>query len=183
MIELVGCKNLKAMDADGYSDPYCKISLGKQRYKTKVKTKTLNPIFKENFSLKFAPGETTIQITVWDRFVFSLSSSHLLELTGIHIGEMISLDRRQLSCRNMNLTKRTNWIWNWLTKRMKMSAVLNWSFLWQACKQITRIRFCQANRITFYVDLNYSCCGTLMKSFPSNSTFKRVHSRNAFDNP
>ena len=37
-------------------------------FKSKVKTKTLNPTFKENFSLKFGPGETTIQITVWDRF-------------------------------------------------------------------------------------------------------------------
>ena len=35
MIELVGCKNLKAMDADGYSDPYVKISLGKQRFKSR----------------------------------------------------------------------------------------------------------------------------------------------------
>ena len=38
MIELVGCKNLKAMDADGYSDPYVKISLGKQRFKSRVDT-------------------------------------------------------------------------------------------------------------------------------------------------
>ena len=67
MIELVSCSNLKAMDADGFSDPYVKINLGKQRFKSKVKNKTLNPIFKENFSLKFGPGENTIQITVWDR--------------------------------------------------------------------------------------------------------------------
>ena len=47
------------MDADGYSDPYVKISLGKQRFKSKVKYRTLNPTFKENFNLKFNAGDTT----------------------------------------------------------------------------------------------------------------------------
>ena len=55
------------MDADGYSDPYVKITLGKQRFKSKVKYRTLNPTFKENFNLKFNGTDSVVNISVWDR--------------------------------------------------------------------------------------------------------------------
>ena len=67
MLEIVQCTNLKAMDADGFSDPYVKINLGKQRFKSKVKYRTLNPVFKESFSLKLNGTDSAVNVTVWDR--------------------------------------------------------------------------------------------------------------------
>lgn len=63
------------MDANGLSDPYVKIYLKpdkkkKSKYKTKVKPKTLNPVFNEDFTYPIKQSELakkTLEITVWDR--------------------------------------------------------------------------------------------------------------------
>ena len=58
------------MDSTNSSDPYCKIDLGKESKRSKVKTRTLNPQWREGFDL-FWEDETDgeLQITIWDQDV------------------------------------------------------------------------------------------------------------------
>eukprot|EP00457_Paulinella_chromatophora_P002789 gb/GEZN01002794.1/.p1 GENE.gb/GEZN01002794.1/~~gb/GEZN01002794.1/.p1 ORF type:complete len:647 (-),score=125.45 gb/GEZN01002794.1/:418-2331(-) len=50
-IRLVECRNLPAMDANGYSDPYVKFKIGKTKVKSKIKKKTLHPVYNEDFTM------------------------------------------------------------------------------------------------------------------------------------
>ncbi|NXC90331.1 MCTP1 protein, partial [Cercotrichas coryphoeus] len=64
-----GCE-LKAMDANGLSDPYVKFRLGHQKYKSKVIPKTLNPQWREQFDFHlYEERGGIIDITVWDKDV------------------------------------------------------------------------------------------------------------------
>uniref|UniRef100_A0A672T9B7 Rabphilin-3A-like n=1 Tax=Sinocyclocheilus grahami TaxID=75366 RepID=A0A672T9B7_SINGR len=74
IVGVVRCAHLAAMDANGYSDPFVKISLKpdmgkKAKYKTQIKKKTLNPEFNEEFSYEVKHAELakkTLDISVWD---------------------------------------------------------------------------------------------------------------------
>jgi Ca2+-dependent lipid-binding protein len=47
MLEVVEARNLAVRDANGFSDPYVKVALGKNKKKTKTIKKNLNPFFNE----------------------------------------------------------------------------------------------------------------------------------------
>ncbi|KAL5699948.1 hypothetical protein ACHQM5_025463 [Ranunculus cassubicifolius] len=49
LVKVLEGRNLPAMDLNGLSDPYVRIQVGKQRFKTKVVPKNLNPIWSEDF--------------------------------------------------------------------------------------------------------------------------------------
>ncbi|XP_077398388.1 rabphilin-3A isoform X2 [Vanacampus margaritifer] len=74
IVGVVRCAHLAAMDANGYSDPFVKVSLkpdmGKKgKNKTQIKKKTLNPEFQEEFAFEIKHGELakkTLDISVWD---------------------------------------------------------------------------------------------------------------------
>ncbi|XP_075449345.1 multiple C2 and transmembrane domain-containing protein 1 isoform X2 [Ascaphus truei] len=68
-ITLIEGQELKAMDANGLSDPYVKFRLGHQKYKSKTLPKTLNPQWREQFDLHLYEerGGGLIDITVWDK--------------------------------------------------------------------------------------------------------------------
>jgi Ca2+-dependent lipid-binding protein len=67
-IHLLKGMNLPAMDDNGFSDPYCKFKLGRQKRRSKVVTRCLNPHWKEQFDLRMYHGDsTTLHIEVWDR--------------------------------------------------------------------------------------------------------------------
>uniref|UniRef100_K7G365 Multiple C2 and transmembrane domain-containing protein 1 n=1 Tax=Pelodiscus sinensis TaxID=13735 RepID=K7G365_PELSI len=62
-----GCE-LKAMDANGLSDPYVKFRLGHQKYKSKIVPKTLNPQWREQFDFHlYEERGGIIDVTVWDK--------------------------------------------------------------------------------------------------------------------
>ncbi|KAF4804621.1 Multiple C2 and transmembrane domain-containing protein 2 [Turdus rufiventris] len=64
-----GCE-LKAMDANGLSDPYVKFRLGHQKYKSKIVPKTLNPQWREQFDFHlYDERGGIIDMTVWDKDV------------------------------------------------------------------------------------------------------------------
>lgn len=67
-ITLIEGQDLKAMDANGLSDPYVKFRLGHQKYKSKMLPKTLNPQWREQFNMQlFEEHGGIIDITVWDK--------------------------------------------------------------------------------------------------------------------
>ncbi|TSM28105.1 Rabphilin-3A [Bagarius yarrelli] len=74
IVGIVRCAHLAPMDANGYSDPYVKITLKpevgkKAKNKTQIKKKTLNPEFNEEFSYEIKHSELakkTLEISVWD---------------------------------------------------------------------------------------------------------------------
>eukprot|EP00808_Paulinella_micropora_P016464 g30536.t1 len=50
-IRLVEARNLPAMDVNGYSDPYVKFKIGKNKVKSSIKKKTLQPVYNEDFTM------------------------------------------------------------------------------------------------------------------------------------
>ncbi|XP_069483743.1 multiple C2 and transmembrane domain-containing protein 1 isoform X1 [Ambystoma mexicanum] len=67
-LTLIEGKDLKAMDANGLSDPYVKFRLGHQKYKSKTMPKTLNPQWREQFDFHlYEEHGGIIDITVWDK--------------------------------------------------------------------------------------------------------------------
>lgn len=52
LVRVIEAKNLPAMDPNGSIDPYVKLKLGNQRFKTKVVKKCLNPSWCDEFSFK-----------------------------------------------------------------------------------------------------------------------------------
>jgi len=56
-VHLSHATNLKAMDSNGFSDPYVKLALRGQTHKSKTIRKTLNPRWDEQFEFKGVLGE------------------------------------------------------------------------------------------------------------------------------
>ncbi|PKA51802.1 C2 and GRAM domain-containing protein [Apostasia shenzhenica] len=61
-VHVIEARCLPAMDLNGLSDPYVRLQLGKQRVKTRVVKKSLNPWWDEEFS--FRVGDLTEELTV-----------------------------------------------------------------------------------------------------------------------
>ena len=60
------------MDNGESSDPYCKLSMGKEKYKTKSIDGTVNPKWREAFDFNwFEEYDNEIEITIWDKDVGS----------------------------------------------------------------------------------------------------------------
>src|SRR3989338_1435709 len=63
IVMVVEASGLAAMDTKkGYSDPYVKLSLSKQLYKTTVKRKILNPSFNELFYFEPDGGRLVLEV-------------------------------------------------------------------------------------------------------------------------
>eukprot|EP01135_Chromosphaera_perkinsii_P009918 Nk52_evm11s1967 gene=Nk52_evmTU11s1967 len=71
-VEIVDASNLPAMDSNGFSDPFCRIS-GPNNFSKKTKTvfKTLNPVWNEVFSISPISRNDDIRIAVFDYDKFS----------------------------------------------------------------------------------------------------------------
>ncbi|XP_065579909.1 double C2-like domain-containing protein beta isoform X2 [Artemia franciscana] len=74
IVTILKCKDLSAMDSNGYSDPYVKIQIRpdphQRKFKTSIKWKTLNPEFNEEFSFKTKITDLPkqrLEIAVWDK--------------------------------------------------------------------------------------------------------------------
>lgn len=52
LVRVIEAKNIPAMDPNGSIDPYVKLKVGNQRFKTRVVKKCLNPSWCEEFSFK-----------------------------------------------------------------------------------------------------------------------------------
>lgn len=66
IVGVIEARNMPPMDINGFSDPYVKLQLGKQRSRTKVVKKTLNPTWGEEFSFKVEDLNEELLISVLD---------------------------------------------------------------------------------------------------------------------
>jgi len=70
IVKVIEARNVAPMDRSGTSDPYCRLkcNFNKQRFKTKVIDKTLNPRWDETFKF-FAPYpiEGQLKLKMWDK--------------------------------------------------------------------------------------------------------------------
>lgn len=65
-VRVIEARNLPAMDLNGFSDPYVKLQLGKQRGKTKVVKKNLNPQWGEEFGFRVDDLNEELLVCVLD---------------------------------------------------------------------------------------------------------------------
>lgn len=66
IVRVIEARNLPPMDPNGLSDPYVKVQLGKQKFKTKVVKKSLNPSWGEEFSFRVEDLNDELVISVLD---------------------------------------------------------------------------------------------------------------------
>ncbi|XP_021724641.1 C2 and GRAM domain-containing protein At1g03370-like [Chenopodium quinoa] len=66
VVKVIEARNIPAMDLNGYSDPYVRINLGKQRFRTKVVKKCLNPYWGDEFSFRVDDLSDELVISVLD---------------------------------------------------------------------------------------------------------------------
>ena len=59
--------DLKAMDFNGVSDPYCILNLEGQIEQTKYQKNTLNPVWDQTFTFRVERGNEVLKITVMDK--------------------------------------------------------------------------------------------------------------------
>ncbi|KAJ7967858.1 C2 and GRAM domain-containing protein [Quillaja saponaria] len=66
VVRVIEARNLPAMDLNGLSDPYVRLQLGKQRFRSKVVKKNLNPQWEEEFSFRVDDLKEQLVISVMD---------------------------------------------------------------------------------------------------------------------
>ncbi|XP_028754994.1 C2 and GRAM domain-containing protein At1g03370 isoform X2 [Neltuma alba] len=66
VVRVIEAKNLPPTDPNGLSDPYVRIQLGRQKFKTKVVKKSLNPKWDEEFSFRVDDLNEELQFSVMD---------------------------------------------------------------------------------------------------------------------
>lgn len=82
-------KDLAAMDRNGFSDPFCIVSMnGKKVFTTSVKKKTLFPKWNEMVTLEMKQDDTTLTIDVFDKDMISKDFLGKVTLTGEKLKEL-----------------------------------------------------------------------------------------------
>ncbi|KAG2579554.1 C2 and GRAM domain-containing protein At1g03370-like [Panicum virgatum] len=71
-VRVVEARNLRAMDSNGFSDPYVKLQLGKQRFKTKVIKMNLNPTWDQEFSFLVGDVRDVLKLDVYDEDILRM---------------------------------------------------------------------------------------------------------------
>lgn len=66
LVRVIEAKNIPPLDPNGFSDPYVKLQLGRQRFKSKVVKKSLNPSWCEEFIFKVDDLKEELLISVLD---------------------------------------------------------------------------------------------------------------------
>jgi len=88
-VEVIEAKGLPIMDTIGRSsDPYCRLKVGDQEYKTHRKKRDLNPRWDQQFEFYVTDKRSVLEIAVWDwdRFV----SDDFIGKIGIKINEVFN---------------------------------------------------------------------------------------------
>lgn len=71
-VRVIEARNLRAMDSNGFSDPYVKVHLGKHRFKTKVIKMNLNPTWDQEFSFLVGDVKDVLKLDVYDEDILQM---------------------------------------------------------------------------------------------------------------
>ncbi|KAL2932223.1 hypothetical protein RDABS01_037633, partial [Bienertia sinuspersici] len=66
IVKVIEARNIPAMDLNGLSDPYVRIQMGKQKFRTRVVKKCLNPYWGDEFSFRVDDLSDELVISVLD---------------------------------------------------------------------------------------------------------------------
>ncbi|XP_010245025.1 PREDICTED: C2 and GRAM domain-containing protein At1g03370-like [Nelumbo nucifera] len=66
VVRVLEARNLRAMDLNGSSDPYVRLQIGRQKCKTKVVKKSLNPCWGEEFNFRVEDLDEELLVSVLD---------------------------------------------------------------------------------------------------------------------
>ncbi|KAI8001230.1 C2 and GRAM domain-containing protein [Camellia lanceoleosa] len=72
LVRVIEARNIPAMDPNGFSDPYVKLQLGKQKFRSKVVKKCLNPTWCEDFTFKVEDLKEELVVSVLDEDKYSI---------------------------------------------------------------------------------------------------------------
>ena len=83
-------QDVRVADANGFSDPYALVFVGKNKpKKTKIVKKSLNPVWEETFEFPFTRHDKTLQVQVWDWD--AIGSDDFLGLVHIDLSPVMAL--------------------------------------------------------------------------------------------
>ncbi len=69
-VHVVEARDLKAMDMDGFSDPYVELLIEGQKIQTNYKKSTLTPVWNESFTFDIQHGRDPLEVYVYDKDTF-----------------------------------------------------------------------------------------------------------------
>ncbi|XP_062191388.1 C2 and GRAM domain-containing protein At1g03370-like isoform X4 [Phragmites australis] len=96
-VRVIGARNLRAMDSNGFSDPYVKLQLGKQRFKTKVIKMNLNPTWDQEFSFLVGDVRDVLKFYVYDADMLGIDD--FLGLVRVPIEDALAAENFSLATR------------------------------------------------------------------------------------
>jgi Ca2+-dependent lipid-binding protein len=96
-VRVIEARNLRAMDSNGFSDPYVKLQLGKQRFKTKVVKKNLNPAWDQEFSFSVGDVRDVLKLYVYDEDMIGIDD--FLGQVKVPLEDVLAADNYSLGAR------------------------------------------------------------------------------------
>lgn len=96
-VRVIEARNLRAMDSNGFSDPYVKLQLGKQRFKTKVIKMNLNPTWDQEFSFLVGDIKDVLKLDVYDEDILQMDD--FLGHLRVPLEDVLSADDLSLGTR------------------------------------------------------------------------------------
>ncbi|XP_044952325.1 C2 and GRAM domain-containing protein At1g03370-like [Hordeum vulgare subsp. vulgare] len=104
-VRVIGARNLRAMDFNGFSDPYVKLQVGKQRFKTKVVKMNLNPEWDQEFSFVAADVREVLKLDVYDEDM--IGTDDFLGQVRVTLEDLLAVENFSLGTRWYQLLPKT----------------------------------------------------------------------------
>ncbi|XP_037447870.1 C2 and GRAM domain-containing protein At1g03370-like [Triticum dicoccoides] len=104
-VRVIGARNLRAMDFNGFSDPYVKLQVGKQRFKTKVVKMNLNPEWDQEFSFLVADVREVLKLDVYDEDM--IGTDDFLGQVRVTLEDLLAAENFSLGTRWYQLLPKT----------------------------------------------------------------------------
>lgn len=91
-LKVICARDLEAMDFGGTSDPYVKIALGDQKFRSSIVKKSLNPEWEEFFEMNVLDWAVPLKLSVWDED--AMSADDIIGDCGIWLEDIFEDMRR-----------------------------------------------------------------------------------------